>query len=148
MNRLITIAVLVVGLYTIVEIWALLALGGVLGVGWTMAWMLGSMVAGVVLLRIEGLSALVRIHRELQAERVPTRELLHMFLILLGGFLLIAPGFLSDFLGICLLLPPVRWLATYPLLTALRGALPDGVVQTAPPPPGDVVIEIDPDREP
>ena len=56
----------------------------------------------------EGLGVLRRVQASLAAGRVPGAELVDGFLILFGGALMIAPGFLTDLLGIALLLPPVR----------------------------------------
>ncbi len=147
MNVLIWMVVLTVGLYTVAEIWLLLALGEVLGVFVTMIWMLFSMVAGVILLRLQGIGTLLRIHRQLLNEVVPTKELLDMSLILLGGFLLIAPGFLSDFMGLCLLLPPARWMLRHPLLMLVQRLFP-ATRPAEQEPAGGAVIEIQADGDP
>lgn len=91
------------------EVWLVLTLGGILGVGWTMAWMGASFLLGVVLLRIEGVMVLVNIQRQLLQEVIPGRELLEIFFVVVGGVLLILPGFLTDLFGLSMLIPPLRW---------------------------------------
>ncbi len=96
--------------FVALEVSVLLLVGGWLGVGWTLVWMIGSALLGVMMVRVAGLHALMRIHRRLREQELPTDELLDMAMILLGGMLLIAPGFISDAIGLLLALPPVRWL--------------------------------------
>jgi UPF0716 protein FxsA len=63
---------------------------------------------GVWLAKHEGLSVVNRIRRAQAAGEVPDKELIDGALILLAAFLLVLPGFVSDVLGVLLLLPPVR----------------------------------------
>jgi UPF0716 protein FxsA len=49
-----------------------------------------------------------RIQQQLHAGRAPGREVVDAFLILFGGALMLTPGFITDLLGVALLLPPVR----------------------------------------
>jgi UPF0716 protein FxsA len=65
-------------------------------------------VAGAVLVKHRGLLMWRRVNDELGAGRVPTAELLDGAWVLAGGALLVIPGFITDALGILLLLPPVR----------------------------------------
>jgi len=97
--------------YVALEVAVLLWSGQWLGLGWTLAWIVASSLLGVLMVRIAGLHALLRIHRKLREQVLPTQELLDMALILIGGCLLILPGPISDVVGLLLLLPPVRWFA-------------------------------------
>jgi UPF0716 protein FxsA len=66
---------------------------------------------GVWLAKREGFGVLARI-RDRAAMRQPlTDDLVDGALILVGGLLLIVPGFVSDAMGLLLLLPPTRSLA-------------------------------------
>jgi UPF0716 protein FxsA len=56
----------------------------------------------------EGLAVFRRLQAKLQNGQIPGRDLVDAFLILFGGALMLAPGFLTDIVGIGLLLPPVR----------------------------------------
>jgi UPF0716 protein FxsA len=63
---------------------------------------------GAWLAKREGLGVLRRLQATVHAGRVPGVELIDGFLIFLAGALMITPGFLTDIVGILLLLPPVR----------------------------------------
>ena len=63
---------------------------------------------GAWALRTQGGAAWRRLSAAVSAGRSPGSEVLDGALILLGGLLLITPGFISDVLGICALLPPTR----------------------------------------
>jgi UPF0716 protein FxsA len=69
---------------------------------------LGSGFAGALLARWQGWRALVRIREEISAGRLPTEALVDGVMILVAGLFLITPGVLTDFLGIALLIPPIR----------------------------------------
>lgn len=123
------------------EVAALVIIGGWLGVGWTLAWMLGSVVLGLTILRLGGIQALIRIHHKLREQELPTLELLDMAMVLMGGVMLIVPGFVSDALGLLLLLPPVRWLGRG-CFCALYGELLPPRYPPGRGPMGEEVIEI------
>jgi UPF0716 protein FxsA len=103
----------------IVELAVILQVGQAIGVLETVALLVAVSVAGGWLVKREGVGVLRRISTAVDAGRVPGRELADGGLIMLGGALLITPGFLSDLLGIALLLPPVRALVRPVLLGAL-----------------------------
>jgi UPF0716 protein FxsA len=63
---------------------------------------------GVWLAKREGLGVVTRMRRAQERGEVPSRELADGALILLASALLVLPGFISDVIGILLLLPPVR----------------------------------------
>jgi len=63
---------------------------------------------GAWLAKREGLGVLRRMQDSVNAGRVPGAELIDGFLVLLAAALMITPGFLTDIVGIFLLLPPVR----------------------------------------
>jgi UPF0716 protein FxsA len=128
--------------FVALETAVLMQVGSRLGVGWTLLWMLGSSVAGLLAVRIAGLQALVRIHHKLRAQELPTEELLDMALILLGGVLLIAPGFVSDAMGVLLLLRPVRWVVRGMFRAVYGELLPPAHPAPRPGAPMDDAIEI------
>ncbi|MDY7104026.1 MAG: FxsA family protein [Actinomycetota bacterium] len=80
-------------------------IGGVLP---TIALLIVVSIAGAWLVKREGLSAFVRVQRELERGEMPTKTLVDGLLILFGGALLLTPGFLTDGLGFLLLVPPTR----------------------------------------
>jgi UPF0716 protein FxsA len=67
-------------------------------------------VAGIFVVRHQGTSAWQRIRADLQMGRMPSASLVDGALILTAGVLLVIPGFVSDAIGLLLLLPPVRHL--------------------------------------
>jgi UPF0716 protein FxsA len=91
-----------------VELYVLIQVGHVIGVLPTIAVLIAVSVIGAWLVKREGLATLRRVRERVDAGQVPGRELVDGLLILLAGALLLTPGFLSDVLGILLLLPPVR----------------------------------------
>jgi UPF0716 protein FxsA len=95
----------------IAELYVIIQVGGLIGVGPTLLLLLLDAVAGSWLLKHEGRSAWRRFNQALAEKRLPGKEVADGFLIILGGALLIAPGFISDIFGILLLLPPTRAVA-------------------------------------
>jgi UPF0716 protein FxsA len=99
----------------LVELAVIIQVGQWLGVADTIVLLVLMSIAGAWLAKREGLAVLRRIQRQLERQRMPGAELLDAALILLAGALLLTPGFVTDTVGLLLLLPPVR--------VALRRAL-------------------------
>lgn len=99
----------------VLEIWLLVQAGSVIG-GWQTAGLLiVAAVLGVWLMRREGRRTWAALQSAVRSGRTPDRELSDAALVMGGGAMLLAPGFLSDVLGLLLILPltrPVarRWL--------------------------------------
>lgn len=66
---------------------------------------------GGLLLRIQGVGVLRKLASELDAGRLPARELIHGTMIAIAGLFLLTPGFVTDCLGLLLFIPAVRDLA-------------------------------------
>jgi UPF0716 protein FxsA len=113
---------LVVAAFVVVplaELWAILEVGRAIGVGPTVLVLLADSVLGAVLLRSQGRRAWARFLDALRAVRVPSREVADGILILVGGALLLTPGFLTDVVGLILLIPPTRALVRRALVRRL-----------------------------
>jgi UPF0716 protein FxsA len=95
----------------LVELFILIKLGGVIGVGPTVAIVIGTGILGAWLARRQGLGVLRRLGAELDQGRLPTEALLDGLLILIAGALLLTPGLITDALGFTLLVPPGRKIA-------------------------------------
>jgi len=95
-------------LVPIAELYVIIQLGHAIGVLNTLGVLVLISFAGAWLMRREGLNTLRRAQRQVDAGVVPGRELVDGALILLAGALLLAPGFITDAVGLLLLLPPVR----------------------------------------
>ncbi len=92
----------------LVELWLLLWLMGQVGWSATLALVLVTGVLGASLARREGLRAMSRIQASLSQGVAPTGELVEAVLILAAGLVLITPGMLTDVIGFCLLIRPLR----------------------------------------
>ena len=90
-----------------------------LGIPETIALLILVSVAGAWLCKREGVGVLRRIQASLDRHELPTKDLADGGLILLAGALLLTPGFLTDVLGILLLLPPTRVVFRTALLAVL-----------------------------
>ncbi|MCB2136992.1 MAG: FxsA family protein [Rhodobacteraceae bacterium] len=91
-----------------IEISLFIQVGGVIGLGWTLAIVVATAVAGSWLVRQQGLRALAQLRGSLAELRNPTEPIAHGAMILFAGALLLTPGFFTDFMGLLLLVPPVR----------------------------------------
>ena len=92
----------------IVEIYLLIQVGGLIGALPTIGLVVLTAVIGAVLLRIQGLQTYLRFHRSLSAGRYPATEMLEGVALLVGGVLLLTPGFFTDAIGFVCLVPFTR----------------------------------------
>ena len=99
---------LLVLLFLLAEIAFLVVVGQAIGVAGTLALVLLSMVAGLVLLRWQGTATLMKIRAEAAGGRVPALPLLEGAVLAIAALLLIVPGFLSDLVGLLLFVPGIR----------------------------------------
>jgi UPF0716 protein FxsA len=95
----------------IAELFVIIQVGELIGVWPTLLLLLLDAVAGSWLLKHQGRAAWRRFNQALAERRVPGKEVADGFLVVLGGALLIAPGFLSDIVGVLLLIPATRAVA-------------------------------------
>ena len=77
-------------------------------------------VLGAWLVRAQGLGVLRRVQSQLAQGRTPGKELVDGLLILVAGALLLTPGFMTDALGLVLLLPPTRAIVRTVLVQRFR----------------------------
>jgi UPF0716 protein FxsA len=108
MHVVLPVLIVLFVLVPIAELAVIIQVGQAIGVLETIALMLAVSVVGAALVKREGLGVWRRAQRQLEAGAVPGRELVDGALIMLAGALLLTPGFLTDCVGILLLLPPVR----------------------------------------
>jgi UPF0716 protein FxsA len=95
-------------LVPIAELAILIQVGQAIGVWWTIALLIADSILGSLLMRSQGRAAWRRFNDAIRTGRVPAREVLDGVLVIFGGALLLTPGFLTDVLGLVLLLPPTR----------------------------------------
>ncbi len=130
----------------LLEIWVILRVGSVIGPWWTIALLVVDSVVGAWLVRREGGRAWRALRTALQGGRMPAREIADGALILIGGTLMLTPGFVSDLAGILLILPMTRPVARRLLTRVVERRLVGSLNDRRPGPPtggpvvrGDVV---------
>jgi UPF0716 protein FxsA len=128
----------------LVEIFVLVQVGQVIGAWWTILLLVVDSLVGTWLIKREGSKAWAALREALQTGRMPARELADGGLIVVGGTLMLTPGFVSDVLGIVLILPLTRPVARRALTTLVArrllgapGTGPGGPRGTASWGPGD-----------
>jgi UPF0716 protein FxsA len=92
----------------IVELAVIIQVGQAIGVLPTIALLLAVSFVGSWLVKREGMGVWRRFNEQVSAGKVPGKEIADGVMILLAGALLLTPGFVTDIVGILLLLPPVR----------------------------------------
>jgi UPF0716 protein FxsA len=92
----------------IVELYVIVQVGQEIGVLPTLALLVIVSVAGAWLLRQQGTATWRRLQETMRRGEVPTKEVTDGALILLGGALLLTPGFVTDVVGLVLLFPVTR----------------------------------------
>ena len=92
----------------LVEIYVLIQVGQVIGPWWTILLLILDSLFGTWLIRREGARAWLALRVALESGRMPARELADGALILVGGTLMLTPGFVTDAFGILLILPVTR----------------------------------------
>ena len=135
--------------WSLVEIALFVMVGSWVGVLGTLAIVLGSGVLGVWILRRQGMQMGQALRQNMGTMGDPVSPVAHSGLIALGAVLLILPGFLTDMIGLALLMPPLRMVVIARIGSRLRTA---SVRQTYARPQDDVieavVIEQKRDGEP
>jgi UPF0716 protein FxsA len=94
--------------------------GQEIGVLWTVAILIADAILGSILMRAQGRAAWRRFNEAMHVGRVPAREVLDGGLVMFGGLLLLTPGFITDVLGLVLLVPPTRALVRKALARRLQ----------------------------
>jgi UPF0716 protein FxsA len=92
----------------VAEIYVIIKVGEAIGVLPTIGLLILDGFIGAALLRHQGRAAWRRFNEALAAGKVPAREVLDGALVIVGGAFLLAPGFITDVIGLLLLIPPSR----------------------------------------
>ena len=90
------------------ELYLIFKVGDAIGIVWTILLLAADSVLGSLLLRSQGRAVWRRFNEALQTGRMPHREVQDGVAVIFGGAFLITPGFLTDVVGLMLLLPPTR----------------------------------------
>lgn len=92
----------------IVEIYLLIQVGSVIGAFPTILLVVATAVIGAFLLRQQGLSTLARFQNNMANGTLPAKEMMEGVLLIVGGALLMTPGFFTDTIGFLCLIPFTR----------------------------------------
>lgn len=95
-------------LVPVAEIFVLIKVGQMVGALPTVAMILLTAVVGVALLRQQGYSAIARARQKMEQGAMPAGEMVEGLFLAVGGALLLTPGFITDAVGFCCLIPAVR----------------------------------------
>lgn len=110
-------------LWPVAEIAAFVSIGGRIGLLPTFLVILGTAAFGIWLLRSRGFRSAGQMQHGLNLVRTGAGQIADDVLILLAALLLIMPGFLTDFVGLLLLIPPVRGLIKLWIAARFAGGL-------------------------
>jgi UPF0716 protein FxsA len=124
----------------LVEIYVLIQVGQVIGPWWTILLLILDSLFGTWLIRREGGRAWLALRVALESGRMPARELADGALILVGGTLMLTPGFVTDAFGILLILPFTRPAARRMLTQLVSRRLLAGYTTRPGPGPGGPVV--------
>jgi UPF0716 protein FxsA len=113
----------------IIEMMVLIEVGSLIGTLPTIGLVVLTAAVGVWLLRLEGMLTLRRFQEKLSRGELPETELLEGIMLLVGGALLLTPGFVTDAIGFTCLIPflrrPIaRWIITRGIMRAIRSGQP------------------------
>ncbi|MDX1511883.1 MAG: FxsA family protein [Nitriliruptorales bacterium] len=92
----------------LIEVAVIVRVGAVLGFGWTITLLLADSMLGAWLVQREGRRAWHQFREALADARWPALEVAEGALVLIGGALLVTPGFVTDGVGLLFVLPPTR----------------------------------------
>lgn len=118
-------------LFAYIEISLFIRVAEVLGVALTLLLVVFTSCIGVSLVRNQGVKTFIQMQQKIAAGESPAAEMVKSVSLVLAGFLLLLPGFFTDFLGVLLLLPPLQKRLTVKLMPHLHiwrgsGASPSG----------------------
>lgn len=120
------------------EIALFILVGKAIGVLATLGLVVAAMVAGALILRSLGPKTVEKVRADLAIRRVPARPIAEGAATAVAAILLIVPGFLSDMLGLLLLIPGVReglwrWMASRIRVVSVHGMSTGGAMRPEPP---------------
>jgi UPF0716 protein FxsA len=112
-----------------IDIGVLLLSGKTIGLFPTIAFIIFTGVVGAYLAKREGLQTIKRVQEQLSYGQIPGESLLDGICILIGGTLLLTPGFITDLFGFLLLFPPSRKPFKFLMINALRKRIEKGNIK-------------------
>jgi UPF0716 protein FxsA len=110
----------------IIELYFLIKVGGMIGAFNTIIIIIITATIGALLAKTQGFVVFRRITEALKEGRMPGAELLDGLLVFIGGFALLTPGFITDLIGISMLIPFTRKIYSAAALKIIRGRIKSG----------------------
>lgn len=92
----------------IIEITVIIKVGGIIGAWQTVGLIVLTAAVGTTLVRAQGFQILARAQKSLNQGQFPAAEMVDGMGLLVAGVLLLTPGFVTDALGLALVIPPLR----------------------------------------
>ncbi len=92
----------------IAELAVIIQVGQSLGVLQTLFLLVAVSIGGAALVRVQGLVTIGRARQRLAAGQMPEDEMVAGIAIVIAGALMLTPGFITDVVGVALLIPPIR----------------------------------------
>jgi UPF0716 protein FxsA len=117
------LALLLLICWPIAELFVAIQVADAIGILWTVILLVAGWPLGTWAVRSQGRAVWRRLTVAVSEGRPPGREVLDGALVLIGGALLIIPGFITDVLGILALLPPTRALLRGTLVRNIQSRL-------------------------
>jgi UPF0716 protein FxsA len=110
----------------LIEILLLIEIGSRIGALYTIFIIILTGILGASMMRQQGFTIIRNIQRDLSLGRMPTGELINGALVLVGGIVLLTPGFFTDAVGFVLLIPATRALIRKKIQLLIRRKIESG----------------------
>lgn len=110
-------------LLPIIELIIFLLAGNLIGIPETLFVVIGTGILGAILLKKQGLKTIRNVQVQLNQGIMPGDAILDSFCVLIGGLLLLFPGFLTDIVGAIMLIPPTRRIVKLLLMRGIQRKL-------------------------
>ena len=108
MDLILPVATIIFLVVPLIEMFLLIEVGSAIGALPTIGLVILTATVGIWLLRLQGLATINRVQEKLQQGIMPETELLEGIMLVIGGALLLTPGFVTDAMGFVCLLPGLR----------------------------------------
>jgi len=125
----------------ILEIWLIFQVGGAFGAGTTIGLIVVTAIVGAALAKHQGFAVIQRTQRALATGQEVGLSMVEAAMVLAAGIMMLLPGFITDGIGIALLIPPIRRLFARAVIARFRSRMSGGGG------PGFVVVDFDAMRQ-